>query len=101
MLLDKIVWNWKGCVDTLPPMALMWLMMKVSFCKQLLVQAYDDGYPALSDTEVVSITVNRNLQPPVFTTNSIEITILESQALGVAITTATANDPDALVSSHQ
>ena len=72
--------------------------MKFSFWKQLLVQAYDDGYPALSDTEVVSITVNRNLQPPVFTTNSIEITILESQALGVAITTATANDPDALVS---
>lgn len=65
---------------------------------QLLAQAYDNGYPALYDTTVVTINVNRNLQPPVFNQQTYNITILESQTLGETITTVVASDPDSLVS---
>lgn len=65
---------------------------------QLLAQAYDNGYPALYDTTVVTINVNRNLQPPIFNQQTYNITILESQTLGETITTVVASDPDSLVS---
>ena len=63
---------------------------------QLVVQAYDNGNPPLYDTEVVTITVERNTQPPVFNPAVYQVTILETQSLGSTILTVTATDPDAL-----
>ena len=63
---------------------------------QLVVQAYDNGNPPLYDTEVVTITVERNTQPPVFNPTVYQVTILETQSLGSTIVTVTATDPDAL-----
>lgn len=63
---------------------------------QLIVQAYDNGNPPLYDTEVVTITVERNTEPPVFNPNTYQVTILETQSLGSAIVTVSATDPDAL-----
>lgn len=63
---------------------------------QLIVQAYDNGFPSLTDTEVVTVTVNRNTQPPAFNNNNYEVTIFETQSLGDTIVRVTATDPDAL-----
>jgi hypothetical protein len=64
---------------------------------QLLVQAYDNGYPALYDTTVLTVNVNRNLQAPVFSQPNYNVTILESQTLGETIVSVLATDPDSLV----
>ena len=63
---------------------------------QLVVQAYDNGNPPLYDTEVVTIVVDRNTEPPVFNPQNYPVTILETQSLGTTIVTVTATDPDDL-----
>ena len=63
---------------------------------QLIVQAYDNGNPPLYDTEVVTITVERNVQPPTFTQQTYTVTILETQTLGASVIQVIATDPDAL-----
>ncbi|WAQ96421.1 FAT4-like protein [Mya arenaria] len=62
----------------------------------LLVQAYDNGYPALFDTETVTVTVTRNTLPPTFNQLIYGVTILETQTLGNTIITVSATDPDSL-----
>lgn len=64
---------------------------------QLLVQAYDNGYPALYDTTVLTVNVNRNLLAPTFNQPNYNVTILESQTLGDTIVSVVATDPDSLV----
>jgi len=67
---------------------------------QLIVQASDNGYPALYDTETVTVSVTRNTLPPTFVQRNYTTTILETQRLGDAIITVTATDPDSLFVSQ-
>ena len=64
------------------------------------MQAYDNGNPPLYDTEVVTITVERNTEQPVFNPLTYTITILETQSLGTSIIKVSATDPDALFVSY-
>ncbi|WAQ95445.1 FAT4-like protein [Mya arenaria] len=63
----------------------------------LIIQAYDNGIPALYDTETVTVTVTRNTQPPTFSQQDYDTTILETQVLGDTIITVRATDPDQLL----
>ena len=65
---------------------------------QILVQAVDSGVPALSDLSTVTITVNRNLNPPVFVQNVYNVTILETRPLGETFVSVRATDDDLIVS---
>ncbi|XP_071105610.1 protocadherin Fat 4-like isoform X2 [Haliotis cracherodii] len=58
------------------------------------VQAADGGIPGESDTTTVRITVNRNLFAPRFDPIDYNITISETQALGLSIFQVTATDRD-------
>lgn len=66
------------------------------FLLQLIVQAYDNGYPRRYDTETVTVTVSRNTERPTFITSNYNVTIAETQSLGVTIETVSARDPDEL-----
>ncbi|KAL3878035.1 hypothetical protein ACJMK2_035671, partial [Sinanodonta woodiana] len=61
---------------------------------QLFVEAYDNGIPSLTDMDVVTITVNRNLQSPAFNPTTYSQTIDETQVLGETIVRVNATDPD-------
>lgn len=60
------------------------------------MQAYDNGYPRRYDTETVTVTVNRNTERPTFITSNYNVTIAETQSLGITIATVSARDPDEL-----
>ncbi|XP_035826841.1 protocadherin Fat 4, partial [Aplysia californica] len=67
----------------------------------LRVRARDGGSPRLSSTAVVTVTVNRNLNTPVFGRVSYETTIRETQAPGTVVQFGipiTASDNDLQVS---
>ena len=64
---------------------------------QLKVIAADGGTPSKVTTATVEVTVKRNLNRPEFSPNRYEVEILETQALGEAITTVLARDADAQV----
>ncbi|GFN78435.1 protocadherin fat 4, partial [Plakobranchus ocellatus] len=58
------------------------------------VLASDGGSPTLTATSTVSIGVSRNLFSPEFEDLLYEVTVLETQALGVGIVTVRATDSD-------
>ncbi|KAI8794949.1 protocadherin Fat 4, partial [Biomphalaria glabrata] len=60
----------------------------------LYVRVQDSGSPRKYDIALVTITVNRNLNPPRFTTNTKTITINENNSLGGAISDCSATDSD-------
>ena len=69
---------------------------------QLRVRVRDGGSPRLSATAVVSVTVNRNLNAPVFSRSSYDTTILETLAPGSVVpfsTPISATDADIQVKS--
>ncbi|GFR89571.1 protocadherin Fat 4 [Elysia marginata] len=67
---------------------------------QILVQALDSGVPALSDLSTVTITVNRNLNPPEFVQNVYNVTILETRPLGETFVTVRATDADLIAPNN-
>ncbi|KAL5011191.1 hypothetical protein ScPMuIL_011726 [Solemya velum] len=58
------------------------------------VVAADGGYPSLTDTSVVTVTVVRNLFTPQFTTLNYEIFIPETQGVGISLVKVEATDAD-------
>ncbi|KAJ8318063.1 hypothetical protein KUTeg_003154 [Tegillarca granosa] len=60
----------------------------------LRIRAYDNGIPAKSNTSVVTLTVNRNLNSPRFTQTSWGANVPDNQPLGETIITVTATDAD-------
>lgn len=66
---------------------------------QLRLLARDFGYPSLTSTATVGITVRRNLQTPRFTNlNTIRVVIPETAAVGTFIADLNATDSDTDVS---
>ena len=66
---------------------------------QLRLLASDFGYPSLTSTATVGITVRRNLRTPLFTnTNTIRVVIPENAAIGTFIADLNATDSDTDVS---
>ncbi|VDI20213.1 protocadherin Fat 4, partial [Mytilus galloprovincialis] len=62
---------------------------------QIFVRATDNGFPALSDTEVFTLTVQRNLNPPQFAPLTYTAEIREDQQVGTGIgVTVMATDAD-------
>ncbi|KAH3873303.1 hypothetical protein DPMN_036535 [Dreissena polymorpha] len=61
---------------------------------RLTIRAQDNGSPRQADTETVFVTIQRNLNAPVFTQNAYQSTILETQAPGTSVLTVRANDLD-------
>ena len=72
------------------------LTLDTSTFYRLRVEARDGGSPSLSATALVEITVLRNLFDPEFTQQNYEITIDETQSLGVQLLQISARDQDAL-----
>ena len=64
------------------------------FLSQLQVVGYDSYYPNNKATESITITVNRNPNPPSFTQNSYAVTISDSFPVMNQVTQITAADPD-------
>ena len=62
------------------------------------MQAADNGYPAKTDLAVVTVFVNRNLNPPVFAAAVYNVTILDNRNLGDVIVSVVATDADLIVS---
>ena len=58
------------------------------------VRVSDGGTPPRTDVTVVTVSVQRNLQAPVFQPNSYEAAILETQNVGVPFVTVSAKDED-------
>ena len=77
------------------------LTLDTSTFYRLRVEARDGGSPSLSATALVEITVLRNLFDPEFTQQNYEITIDETQALGVQLLQISAQDQDALAPHNQ
>lgn len=67
------------------------------FFNQLRVKAQDGADPPKSSTAVLAITVERNLYAPVFQPQRIDISLLETQELGVAVSDVNATDEDTKV----
>ena len=66
---------------------------------QARILARDGGTPSRSATATVSITVIRNLFPPVFNNSDfIQVEITEQETIGAFITTVFAPDADTTVS---
>jgi len=63
------------------------------------VQAKDGGSPPRTDTAVVHVTVDRNLNKPVFDPQSYVSHVSETLQLGSVIATVAAKDADLRVSS--
>ena len=59
--------------------------------------AYDGGIPSLSATATIDVLVNRNLFDPVFNPINYNVTIYETQALGVPFIKVNATDADTRV----
>lgn len=60
----------------------------------MLISAFDTGAPAAVVSETVTITVNRNLNTPVFTLQNYETTVYDYQPTGSSVITVTAKDAD-------
>lgn len=56
--------------------------------------ASDGGTPPRTDTTVVSVTVNRNLQKPRFDPQNYPVKVLETIPIGELLTTVSARDND-------
>jgi len=66
---------------------------------QIFVRVTDSGTPPLSDTEVFTVTVQRNLNPPVFNPLTYLAEIQENHQVGNGIgVTVRATDADISVS---
>ena len=57
----------------------------------------DGGEPAKSSTTTVLVLVQRNLYDPEFDPERVDITILETQALGMPVVMVNATDQDTKV----
>lgn len=68
---------------------------------RLRIEARDGGSPSLSATALVEITVLRNLFDPEFTQQNYEITVDETQPLGVQLLQISARDQDVLAPHNQ
>ena len=64
---------------------------------QIRVLAADGGSPSLTAMTTVNVAVSRNLFSPEFSPLSYEITIFETQPLGVSILKVSATDGDTKV----
>lgn len=58
------------------------------------LRVQDGGTPPKSDVAVLSVSVQRNLNAPVFQPNQYEAAILETQNVGVPFVTVSAKDED-------
>ena len=65
---------------------------------QLRVRAQDNGSPRLFDVEIVTITVNRNLNTPQFLQSAYIVSILETTSPGTQVLQVQARDNDISVS---
>ncbi|XP_067670938.1 protocadherin Fat 4-like [Haliotis asinina] len=63
---------------------------------KIYVRAEDNGSPKLYDIALVELTINRNLNPPIFNPVTYEETILETRAIGDVVLRVTASDADNL-----
>lgn len=66
----------------------------VPFAFQLLVTAFDTGAPIAEVTEPVTITVNKNLNSPIFDQLNYETTIYDFEPIGSSVITVNADDAD-------
>ncbi|XP_046560788.1 protocadherin gamma-B2-like [Haliotis rubra] len=64
---------------------------------KIYVRAEDNGIPKLYDIVLVELTINRNLNPPIFNPVTYEETILETRPFGDVALRVTASDADNLV----
>lgn len=64
---------------------------------QLRIRAYDNGIPSKSNTSLVTITINRNLNAPIFVQTQLSANLPDNNALGQTLITVTANDADTAV----
>ncbi|XP_046560782.1 cadherin-related tumor suppressor-like [Haliotis rubra] len=64
---------------------------------KIYVRAEDNGSPRLYDIALVELTINRNLNPPIFNPVTYEETILETWPIGDVVLRVTASDADNLV----
>lgn len=64
------------------------------------MQVSDGGSPPRSETRVVTVGVERNLNEPVFEPTSYAVKILETWDLGETVATVTARDSDIWVSVY-
>ena len=60
----------------------------------------DGGIPPKSSTAVATVSVNRNLNSPQFSTDRVDITLLETNVVGVPFTNCNASDADTKVCSQ-
>ena len=65
-----------------------------TFIFQLSIECYDSAYPLTKDVSTVTITVRRNISPPIFTLPAYTATIPETYGLGIEILQVTATDSD-------
>ncbi|XP_046560786.1 cadherin-related tumor suppressor-like [Haliotis rubra] len=63
---------------------------------KIYVRAEDNGSPRLYDIALVELTINRNLNPPIFTPVTYEVTIPETWPIGDVVLRVTASDADNL-----
>ena len=68
--------------------------MPLSQYFQVRVVAQDQGFPPHTALSSVHVTVERNLNTPVFTDARVNVTIPESMPVGTAVTQLTATDGD-------
>lgn len=61
---------------------------------KLLVTAYDTGVPEIITSTIVTITITRNLNAPVFTANRYQETVYDYIGLGSNVLQITATDSD-------
>ena len=66
-------------------------------CLQLRVLAEDGGNPRKSATTTVLVAVNRNIHAPRFEPQRIDLPLLETAPLGIAIVRVNATDRDTKV----
>ncbi|XP_046579033.1 protocadherin Fat 4-like [Haliotis rubra] len=68
---------------------------------KLVVVVYDSAYPAVRDTAEIGIAVLRNINTPIFTTNTYEVTIPDTYELGTNITQVSASDSDGNIVKYE
>ena len=80
---------------------MLWLLqlIKSIFKFQLRIVAKDGGSPAKSSTALLTLTIDRNFNPPIYNPQTYNATIFEDQPEGVEILKVTATDADLRVSN--
>jgi len=58
------------------------------------VTAYDSGAPSAEVRETVTITINRNLNTPIFDQQNYETTMYDYEPIGSSVITVNADDAD-------